>query len=64
MNPIEKKIFFFLCKQKKKNANCHESKKILIKKIIDKIHKLIFKKLKLNVNRCIKIGKNHDLLQI
>jgi len=45
-----------LAKKAKKNLN--------LKNIVDKIHKLIVKKLKFNVNRHIKISKNHNLLQV
>jgi hypothetical protein len=44
---------------------CQESKNNLIKKnLVDKIHKLIVKELKLNINCHIKIGKNHNLVQV
>jgi len=43
---------------KKNGANLN------FKKIIDKIHKLIVKELKFNVNHSIKIDENHNLLQV
>jgi hypothetical protein len=47
----------------KKSAILPRNQKILIKKkIVDKIHKLIVKELKFNVNCHIKIGRNHNLL--
>jgi hypothetical protein len=54
----EKKKTFFKCKQTKDIRTCF--KKILnfnLKNLVDKIHKLIIKKLKLNVNHHIKTGK-------
>jgi hypothetical protein len=33
-----------------------------LKNLVDRIHKLIIKKLKLNTNCYIKIGRNHNLL--
>jgi len=41
-----------------------KQKEIDWKNLIDKIHKLIAKQLKLNVNRHIKIDKNHNRLQV
>jgi hypothetical protein len=39
-------------------------KKFKLKNLFDKIHKLIVKELKFNVNYHIKIGKHHNLLQV
>ncbi len=50
-----------------KQKICELVKKIKsfnFKNLVDKIHKLIVKKLKLNVNHRIKTGKNHNLLQV
>jgi hypothetical protein len=35
-----------------------------LKNLVDKIHKPIVKEFKLNVNRHIKIGKNHNFFQV
>jgi hypothetical protein len=66
MNLVEgkrKKQLFGVAEQKM----CEFAKKaenLSYKNLVDKIHKLIFKELKLNVNHNIKIGKNHNLLQV
>ncbi len=66
MNPIEKgkkKQLFNADKQKK----CELAKKtsnLNFKNLVDKMRKLIIKKLKLNVNHHIKRGRNHNLLQV
>jgi hypothetical protein len=63
MNPIEKKRkkeIFTANKQKM----CELDKFYFFKKLIDKIHKLIIKELKLNANHNIKIDKNHNLFQV
>jgi hypothetical protein len=39
-------------------------KNLVKKNLVDKIHKLIVKKLKLNVNCHIKIGRNHNFFQV
>jgi hypothetical protein len=69
MNPVEKekkKNFLMQTSQKKKRgANLSKKTKNLnLKSLVDTIHKLIVKKLKLNVNHPIKIRKNHNLLQV
>jgi hypothetical protein len=46
------------CKLVKKVGNLNFKKKV------DKIHKLIVKKFKLNVDCHIKIGRNHNLFQV
>jgi hypothetical protein len=49
----------------KRYATLLKKQKILIKKnLIDKIHKLIVKEIKLNVNRHIKTNRNHNLFQV
>ncbi len=65
MNLVEekKKQFFSAYKQK----TCKLAKKVEnpnFKKLVDKIHKLIVKKLKLNVNCHIKIGRNHNHFEV
>jgi hypothetical protein len=47
-----------MCELAKKAENLN------YKNLVDKIHKLIFKELKLNVNHNVKTGKNHNLLQV
>jgi hypothetical protein len=42
----------------------YQERKKSLKNLIDKIHKLIVKELKLNVNHHIKKNRNHDLLQV
>jgi hypothetical protein len=41
-----------------------KTKKLNFKNLVNKIHKLIIKELKLNVNHNNKIVKNHNLLQV
>jgi hypothetical protein len=49
----------------KKKVNLPRKQKKLIKKdLIDKIHKLIVKELKFNINCHIQTRKNHNLFQI
>ncbi len=65
MNQVKKKRKNnFLMHTNKRYMNQPRKHKILIKKKIDKIHKLIVKELKLNVNCHIKTCKNHNLLQV
>jgi hypothetical protein len=66
MNPIEKKRKNnFLVHTSKRYVNLLRKQKILIKKnLIYKIHKLIVKKVKFNINDHIKTYRNHNLLQI
>jgi hypothetical protein len=42
----------------------NEIKKKQKKQLVDKIHKLIVKELKLNINCHIKTSKNHNLFQV
>jgi hypothetical protein len=63
MNPIEekRKINNFLMQtSKKENVNLPRKQKNLI---VNKIHKVIVKEFKLNVNCYIKTSKNHNLPQ-
>jgi hypothetical protein len=55
----------FLVQTNQKNMNLPRKQKILIKKnLIDKIHKLIVKELKFNINHHNQTRQNHNLLQI
>jgi hypothetical protein len=55
----------FLVHMNKRYANLPRKQKYLNwKNIVNQIHKQIVKELKLNVNCHIKIGKNHNLLQV
>jgi hypothetical protein len=63
MNPIEKKKKKIIVKQAKKTMWNQESKKSFLN-LVEKIDKLIVKKLKLNINDHIKTYKNHNLFQV
>jgi hypothetical protein len=43
---------------------CQENRKFYLKNLVNKIHKLVVKKLKLNVDCHIKTQRNHNLLQV
>jgi hypothetical protein len=65
MNPIEKKkkTTFWLNKQKKL-CEAMKARKLTLKNLFDKIHKLIVKELKLNINDHIKRDRTHNLFQV
>jgi hypothetical protein len=50
------------CPKKKKNNK--KTKKVNKKNLVNKLHKLIVKKLKFNVNCHIRTCRNHNLFQI
>jgi hypothetical protein len=67
MNPIEKKRKYnnFLEHINKRYASLSRKQKIFVKKIIvDKVHKLVVMKLKLDVDCHIQTSRNHNLLQV
>ncbi len=67
VNVVEKKTHKknnFLVQTNKRYANLSKIKKFNKKKKVDKIHKVIVKELKPNINCHIKIGKNYNLLQM
>jgi transposase len=63
-SPREKKKWFSNANKQKIYELVKKTKKNYLKNLVDKIHKLIVKELKLNVNCHIKIDKNHNLLPI
>jgi hypothetical protein len=63
-SPREKKKQFFIANKQKIYKLVKKTKKINLKNLVDKIHKLIVKELKLNINCHIKIDQNHNLLPI
>jgi hypothetical protein len=63
-SPREKKKQFFIANKQKIYKLVKKTKKINLKNLVDKIHKLIVKELKLNINCHIKIDKIHNLLPI
>jgi hypothetical protein len=66
MNLIEvkRKKQLFGANERKMCELAKKAKNLNYKNLVDKIHKLIVRELKLNVNHNIKIGKNHNLLQV
>jgi hypothetical protein len=66
MNPIERKKEQLLYSANKQNIREVVKKKKLInfKNLVNKIHMLLIKKLKININDHIKTSKNHNLLQV
>jgi hypothetical protein len=66
MNIVEEKIKnnFPMQTNKRYVDLSREKRKNNLKNIVEKINNLIIKKFKLNVNCHIKIGRNHNLLQI
>jgi hypothetical protein len=66
MNLVEmkRKIQLFGANEQKMCELAKKAKNLNCKNLVHKIHKLIIKELKLNVNHNIKISKNHNLLQV
>jgi hypothetical protein len=60
----KRKNNIFSANKQKKSEFTKEKKKLLKKHLIDKIHKLIVKELKFNINHHIQTRKNHNLIQI
>jgi len=52
------------CTQAKDMQSCQKKQKNWVKNLINKIHKLIIKEVRLDVNCHIKIGRNYNLLQV
>jgi hypothetical protein len=64
MNPIEKKKQLSNAHKQKLCELAKKIKNLNKKYIVDKIHKLIVKAFKLNVNHHIKTSRNHNLFQV
>jgi hypothetical protein len=66
MNPVEetRKNNFLMPTSKRYENLLKKAKNFNLKNLVDKMHKLIIKELKLNLNYHIKTCRNHNLLQI
>jgi len=61
---VKRKKQLFGANEQKMCELTKKAKNLNYKNLVDKLHKPIVKERKLNVNHNIKIGKNHNLLQV